>query len=153
MIPLLRTRLDRYALPLVLSGAAAAAIYNWRLWERDKALLARKGEAEPLLPLESWPERPMVSVLVAAWNEREHIERHIESFLALRYPHKELVLCAGGEDGTTEFAKMAPCQAFLLERGKFGTTQADIDPGDATARRIQGIGEAAERGAERAQEG
>jgi len=104
MIPLLRTRLDRYALPLVLSGAAAAAIYNWRLWERDKAFLARKGEAEPLLPLESWPERSMVSVLVAAWNEREHIERHIESFLALRYPHKELVLCAGGEDGTLALA-------------------------------------------------
>ena len=104
MIPLLRTRLDRYALPLVLSGAAAAAIYNWRLWERDKALLARKGEAEPLLPLESWPERPMVSVLVAAWNEREHIERHIESFLALRYPHKELVLCAGGDDDTLALA-------------------------------------------------
>lgn len=42
----------------------------------------------------------MVSVLVAAWNEEERIEQHIEGFLRLRYLRKELVLCAGGTDGT-----------------------------------------------------
>jgi len=57
-----------------------------------------------LPPLESWPSLPKVSVLVAAWNEADHIDRHIRSFLDLRYPYKELVLCAGGEDGTYHLA-------------------------------------------------
>jgi hypothetical protein len=80
------------------------AAYNWRRWQEDKAFLARRGAPEPLPPLSAWPELPLVSVLVAAWNESAHIDRHIESFLALRYPSKELVLCAGGEDDTYERA-------------------------------------------------
>jgi cellulose synthase/poly-beta-1,6-N-acetylglucosamine synthase-like glycosyltransferase len=43
-------------------------------------------------------------VLVAAWNEADSIERHIQSFLGLRYPNRQLVLCAGGSDGTFEQA-------------------------------------------------
>lgn len=105
MRPLLRTRFDRLALPLGLLGLAAIAVHNWRLWQRDKAFLAQKADPPPLPPLREWPALPTVSVLVAAWNEAEHIERHIASFLALRYPHKELVLCAGGEDGTYDIAR------------------------------------------------
>lgn len=48
---------------------------------------------------------PRVSILVAAWNERDLIERHIESVLRLRYPDIEYVLCAGGTDGTYDLAK------------------------------------------------
>ncbi len=47
-----------------------------------------------------WRFRPKVSVLVAAWNEAAIIQEHIASFLRLRYAPKELVLCAGGDDGT-----------------------------------------------------
>lgn len=62
--------------------------------------------APPLLPpLETWPAHPFVSVLVAAWNESGNIDRHIRSFLRLRYPTKELILCAGGQDGTYEIAR------------------------------------------------
>ena len=104
MISLVRTRFDRLALPLGLLGIAAVAAYNWRLWQRDKAFLADRTQPEPLPPLDAWPELPLVSVLVAAWNEAAHINRHIESFLALRYPNKELVLCAGGNDGTLDLA-------------------------------------------------
>ncbi|MBE2234080.1 MAG: glycosyltransferase [Anaerolinea sp.] len=104
MIPLLRTHLDRWALPLGLLGLAAVAVYNARLWPRDRAFLAARPEPQPLPPLEAWPDLPLVSVLVAAWNEAAHVERHIASFQALRYPHKELVLCAGGDDGTYALA-------------------------------------------------
>lgn len=48
---------------------------------------------------------PKVSVLVAAWNEADTIHEHIESFLRLRYPNKELILCAGGMDGTYDIAR------------------------------------------------
>jgi cellulose synthase/poly-beta-1,6-N-acetylglucosamine synthase-like glycosyltransferase len=101
----IRRSLDRMALPLGLIGLAGVAAYNWRQWQRDKTLLARVKEPPPLPALDEWPELPLVSVLVAAWNEADFIERHIESFLALRYPHKELLLCAGGADGTYELAQ------------------------------------------------
>lgn len=107
MIDLVKTlnRLaNRHAGKLFLLGLAGVAAYNWRQWQRDRALLAHQEKREPLPPLEAWPELPLVSVLVAAWDEAGMIERHIESFLALRYPHKELILCAGGEDGTYEIA-------------------------------------------------
>ena len=95
---------NRHAGKLLVVGLVGVAFYNWRQWQKDKAFLAVRSEPEPLPPLETWPELPLVSVLVAAWNESEHIDRHIQSFLALRYPHKELVLCAGGNDDTYERA-------------------------------------------------
>ena len=95
---------NRHAGKLLVLGLGAVALYNWRLWQRDRAFLAEKGQPEPLPPLETWSELPKVSVLVAAWNEADNIENHIASFLRLRYPHKELVLCAGGPDGTYTIA-------------------------------------------------
>jgi cellulose synthase/poly-beta-1,6-N-acetylglucosamine synthase-like glycosyltransferase len=89
---------------LLLLGLAGVAVHNWRQWQRDKALLARLPEPEPLPPLDPAADLPLVSVLVAAWNEAEGIAAHIDSFLRLRYPHKDLVLCAGGEDGTYDLA-------------------------------------------------
>jgi len=97
--------LDRNAGKLLLLGLVGVAAYNWRQWQRDKALLTERGDPPPRPPLEEWPVLPLVSVLVAAWDEADLIQRHIESFLALRYPHKELVLCAGGPDGTYELAR------------------------------------------------
>jgi cellulose synthase/poly-beta-1,6-N-acetylglucosamine synthase-like glycosyltransferase len=101
----LRHLANRHAGTLLLVGLAGVVGYNWRQWRRDKTLLAQQDEPELLPPLEEWSHLPLVSVLVAAWNEAEMIERHIESFLALRYPKRELVLCAGGRDGTYEIAR------------------------------------------------
>jgi cellulose synthase/poly-beta-1,6-N-acetylglucosamine synthase-like glycosyltransferase len=50
-------------------------------------------------------DAPLVSILVAAWNEAGIIQQHINSVQRLRYPNKELVLCAGGTDGTFEIAR------------------------------------------------
>ena len=112
-----RQRLDRGAMPLTLLGLAAVAAHNWRQWQRDKSLLAQLKAPEPLPPLEEWPALPPVSVLVAAWNEATSIEQHIESFLALRYPNRELVLCAGGQDGTYEQAlTWAAAQVTVLKQ-------------------------------------
>lgn len=98
-------RLDRWALPLAGIGLATVAAYNWRLWQKDKVRLAELKALPPPLPLASWSQLPLVSVLVAAWNEAAYIEGHIESFLSLRYPHKELILCAGGTDETYALAQ------------------------------------------------
>jgi hypothetical protein len=105
---------NRHAGKLLLVGLAGVAAYNWRQWQRDKALLAREREPGPLPPPEMWPELPLVSVLVAAWNEAGIMQRHIESFLALSYPCKELVLCAGGDDGTYEIARRHAGEGVLV---------------------------------------
>jgi hypothetical protein len=55
-----------------------------------------------------------VSVLVAAWNEAEAIQAHIESVRALRYPNKELILCAGGTDNTYALAQQCAGDQVLV---------------------------------------
>lgn len=47
---------------------------------------------------------PKVSFLIPAWNEAGQLQQLINSILSLRYPVKELVLCAGGVDGTYHIA-------------------------------------------------
>jgi len=95
---------SHYGGKFLVLGLAVVVLHNWRLWQRDKAFLAARPAPQLLPPLSEWPALPLVSVLVAGWNEAAHIDRHIESFLALRYPYKELVLCAGGADDTYERA-------------------------------------------------
>lgn len=96
----LNALLVQFSGTLLLAGVAGVAWHNYRLWQRDKVLLKEKVHTVPLRPPEMWPRRPTVSVLVAAWNEEANVERHVRSFGALRYPHRELILCAGGRDRT-----------------------------------------------------
>lgn len=96
---------NQQAALLFLIGLLLVLLRQWQLWQRDKRRLAEIKATPPLPPLETWPRLPQVSALVAAWNEAGNIQAHIESFLALRYPHKQLVLVAGGTDGTLELAK------------------------------------------------
>jgi glycosyltransferase involved in cell wall biosynthesis len=72
-------------------------------WRRDRQLMDRYllGEPAPELPA----RLPRVSVIVAAWNEADDLPRFIESFLSLAYPDRELIVCAGGDDGTHAIAK------------------------------------------------
>lgn len=95
----------RNAGKLFLFGFLGVIVFNFRKWQRDKTLFNR-GSIPDILPvLDAWPNLPRVSILVAAWNEAENIEQHIHSYMSLRYPHKELILCAGGEDSTFPLAQ------------------------------------------------
>jgi len=88
---------------IYIAGLGAVAAYNWRQWQRDRALaerLRRERSSAPELAC-----APKVSVLVAAWNEHTMIDAHIRSFLELSYPNIELILCAGGADDTLERAR------------------------------------------------
>lgn len=85
-------------------------------------------QSAPLAPLSTWPCYPLVSFLVAAWNEAEQIEPFLASFAALDYPQKELILCAGGADQTFVIAqRWASAQITVLEQsagaGKFRALQ------------------------------
>lgn len=115
-----------YASIGLLLGIAGVALYNRRLWQRDKKALSKKQPALPASRLADLPVLPTVSVLVAAWNEEHNIREHVASFLALRYPHKELILCAGGEDRTYELAARhtAPGVTVLLQQPGEGKQHA-----------------------------
>ena len=43
---------------------------------------------------------PSVSVLLPAWNEHRMIERCLASLMSLDWPNLEIIVCAGGSDGT-----------------------------------------------------
>lgn len=99
-----------FAIGLLLSAAS-----NWSRWRRDRALaLSLRAQRPGTVDLKSTPK---VSVLVAAWNEADLMKDHIESFLRLRHPNKELILCAGGKDGTFDLARLFPeDQLVVLEQ-------------------------------------
>lgn len=96
--------LNEHPLEIFLLCIFVIILTNGFIWEKDKKNLAENCKSESPKPLGPWESLPKVSVLVAAWNEKERIENHINSFLELRYPNKELVLCAGGEDRTFQTA-------------------------------------------------
>ena len=83
-------------------GLVLLLAYQAYQWQKDKRRANQlRSETSPQLTL---IKTPPVSILVPAWNEAAMIERHIQSFLQLRYPNKELILCAGGRDGTFDLA-------------------------------------------------
>ncbi|RPJ22342.1 MAG: glycosyltransferase [Chloroflexi bacterium] len=93
----------------------AVLAYNVYRWQQDKTLADRLREKTSSTPRLS--QTPKVSVLVAAWNEQDCIDAHICSFLALTYPDIELILCAGGTDGTFECARQyAGPKVVVLEQ-------------------------------------
>ena len=49
--------------------------------------------------------RPSVSVLIAAWNEEPTIERCLDSLLEIQFPEIEIIVCAGGNDKTSELVR------------------------------------------------
>lgn len=59
----------------------------------------------PNSPWKAPDDAPLVSFLVPAWNAAEDILPFVTSFSELCYPHKELVVCAGGHDRSFEVAQ------------------------------------------------
>lgn len=98
--------LDQHSAIIFISGVAASVIVNAIAFERDKKAAKRLRDtyARPDLP----DNPPVVSFLVPAWNEAHNVDACIRSILSLRYPNKELILCAGGGDGT-----LALCQQYV----------------------------------------
>lgn len=101
---------------LFLMALAGVLWHNRRLWEQNRITLSERC-LQPLPAWERWPTPPFVTVLVAAWNEKENLGAHLQSFLNVCYPHKELILCVGGEDGSYQQAKeWAGKQITVLEQ-------------------------------------
>ncbi|GAC1650696.1 MAG: hypothetical protein NVS4B8_25120 [Herpetosiphon sp.] len=97
------------------AGLCIIIAYNVRSWKVDKKLISQLHAEAAVQPVLA--HRPRVSVLVAAWNERRNIDAHLCSFLALTYQPIELIICAGGVDGTAALARRyASEQVIVLEQ-------------------------------------
>lgn len=118
--------LNPYAGWLLLAGVVLLIVWHYRLWQQDRARICADAPAAVVLRA-----APKVSVLVAAWNEAALIERHIQSFLALRYPNKELILCAGGSDDTYTLA------AAAAQRSAGSVTVLQQQPGEGKQRALR----------------
>ena len=113
-----------------LAGLGAVVLVNARRWSQDRARALHLRERQG--PPATLRTTPKVSVLVAAWDEAGIIRQHIESFRQLRYPAKELILCAGGPDDTYALARSyAGPQVTVLEQrpgdGKQGALQRCLE--------------------------
>lgn len=97
------TALSDRVLWVFIAGLGVVLVFNALRWAQNWTHAKRLRSRGPWVP--HFASTPRVSVLVPAWNERATIEAHIESFLRLRYPAKELILCAGGDDGTLGLAR------------------------------------------------
>jgi len=93
-------------------GLVGLFVLHIRYARRDRALLQHAVmRVDTPVELETTPP---VSFLIAAWNEADLIEAHIRSFQTLRYPNKQLVLCAGGKDETYAIARRCEGEEIIV---------------------------------------
>lgn len=108
---------------ILVCGICLTALLNLCLWRRwslalTEALCRHRGEQNGGAgAFSACGHLPRVSILLPAWNEAEYIGDCLTSIRSLRYPNLELVLCAGGTDGTPELAqRFAPPGTVILEQ-------------------------------------
>ncbi len=101
---------------LVLAAILAPLIFNLFWMRRDLKKVYRLRASRNAGPLLTPAEGglPMVSVLLAAWNEEAALASSVEAVRALRYPRLEVVLCAGGTDRTWEIAEGLAADGLIL---------------------------------------
>ena len=126
---------DHCGIVLTVCFVLIAAFHAWS-WHEDQ-LLAQK------IVSKFWQKpnlnsKPRIAILVAAWNEAEIIEEHIRSVISLRYPNKEYILCAGGNDETFEIARRfsGPNVNILQQRAHQGKQHSLQSCLDATSAEI-----------------
>lgn len=97
-------------------GLATAVLWNLYLWRRDQSRLA---QTRTIKPPELSPEsvKPLVSILLPAWNESNNIDACLQAILNMRYPNIQVIVCAGGDDDTLlRASKYARHTVIVLEQ-------------------------------------
>lgn len=93
---------------------AAWLFYHAVRWLRGVGQDAAMSLAPPGPP----PSVGQVTFLVAAWNAAAEIPVFVQAFRALSYPRKDLVLCAGGRDGSMAVARaLEGADLAVVEQG------------------------------------
>ncbi|MGE3912362.1 MAG: glycosyltransferase family 2 protein [Chloroflexota bacterium] len=123
-----RRGLDAAVPPLTVAALGMTAWRSWQLYQSARAMTEQPPDEQAsadrqngLLMPTAGAGMPLVSVLVAAWNETDHLDALIDSFARLSYPNLELVLCAGGRDGTFELASRRASERVRVLHQEPGT--------------------------------
>ncbi|MGA9349233.1 MAG: glycosyltransferase family 2 protein [Anaerolineae bacterium] len=103
---------------LLAGGLGVAAILHGFRWWEDKRRIRKF--APEMGEVYNFGETPSVSILLPAWNEADNVGACMESVLNLRYPNKQLVVCAGGGDNTLEIAKGYEGQRVIVLEQRAG---------------------------------
>lgn len=85
---------------LLTLGIGTHVLLTW-IWSIHKGNAARSRQIRKADPPGSWQ---FVSVIVPAWKERGTIEACIDSLMQVDYPLWEVIIVAGGPDGTYQAA-------------------------------------------------
>ncbi len=85
---------------IIGAGAGFVLICLTRAWARGLAARELPRRQEPRLP-ERWPS---VSIIVPAWEERGMLEACLDQLSRIEYESYEVIVVAGGSDGTVEAA-------------------------------------------------
>lgn len=92
--------------------------------------------ARPLM-VEDGGRLPSVSVLLPAWNDAAILPRCLQSLLDIAWPALEIIVVAGGRDGTLDIARRFVCDRVIVieqapGQGKQAALQAafDLSAGD-----------------------
>lgn len=105
--------LEKHTVWLFLAGLTLTGVSQVRMWTKDRQRQARwQPEATSYLEEDSW--QPEVSILLPAWNEDNNIDACLRALLSLRYPHKQIVVCAGGTDSTLAHAQAYTDQGVIV---------------------------------------
>ncbi|HML18244.1 MAG TPA: glycosyltransferase family 2 protein [Bryobacteraceae bacterium] len=80
-------------------------ILNLFQWRRDFERIRKLDAARKKISFEDLGDQaPLVSFLLAAWNEESTLRPSVDAVLHLGYPNLEIVVCAGGTDRTWQIA-------------------------------------------------
>jgi glycosyltransferase involved in cell wall biosynthesis len=85
-------------------GQVAAILCGGGVWVE---LMTAEGTTAGIASETEGSFDPLVSVLVPAWNVAATLDRCLASLLAIDHPPSEVIVCAGGNDGTWEIAERA----------------------------------------------
>jgi hypothetical protein len=107
---------------LFLVCIAAVIAKNLQLWHRDcvRADALRSHVPAPVSPRST----PQISALVAAWNPGEDLPGLIESFRAIDYADKELILAVGGAHRRQDLGHLEGDDVRLIEHPGGGKQRA-----------------------------
>jgi cellulose synthase/poly-beta-1,6-N-acetylglucosamine synthase-like glycosyltransferase len=75
------------------------------VWEWSMAVRSGLAARRRISPKFSLVAKPLVSVLIPAWKEREGLKATLDALALSIYSNWEAIIIAGGEDGTEEFAR------------------------------------------------
>lgn len=104
--------LESNSLWFLLAGMGLSVVINALAWRKDRRRLDEVNSREETIdPL---PTSLQVSFLIPAWCESQNLAACIKSILGLSYQNKQLIVCAGGMDGTLELARQYESEHVIV---------------------------------------